>query len=102
MTLAELWFDLNTDYELIWPQRDQEIPERERYTIQLEKMIPTIYWNPNDFHLINVAAKAFKFNASYNITPIRCLPSDWHTIQLGRTNRKLVVHDDGAVLTLQK
>jgi hypothetical protein len=33
MTLNESWFYLNMDYELIWLQPDEEIPERERHTV---------------------------------------------------------------------
>jgi hypothetical protein len=57
--LDESWFyfNLNTDHELIWILPDGEIPERARPTIQSEKVMLTIVWNPIGFHLINVLPK---------------------------------------------
>jgi hypothetical protein len=91
VTLDESWFyiNLNTDHELIWLQPDGDIPERERLTIQSEKVMRTIIWNPSGFNLINVLPKGFKFNASFYVTQILGLLSDWRRTQLGRTNRKL-------------
>jgi hypothetical protein len=57
VTLDDSWFYLNTDHELIWLHPDGEIPERERCTIQSEKVMLTIVWNPSGFHLINVLQK---------------------------------------------
>jgi histone-lysine N-methyltransferase SETMAR len=98
MTLNESWFyiNLNTDHELIWIQPDGEIPERERRTIQSEKVMLTIVWNPSCFHLINVLPKGFNFNASFYVTQILGQLSDWWRTQVGRTNRKLWVHADNA------
>jgi histone-lysine N-methyltransferase SETMAR len=56
----------------------------------------TIVWNPSGFHLINVLSKWFKFNASFYVTQILGLLSDWRRTQVGRTNRKLWVHADNA------
>jgi hypothetical protein len=33
VTLDESWFDLLTDYEMIWLQSDEKVPERARHTI---------------------------------------------------------------------
>jgi hypothetical protein len=98
VTLDESWFyfNLNTDHELIWLQPDGEIPERERRTIQSKKVMLTIVWNPSGCHLINVLPKGFKFNASFYVTLILSLLSDWRRTQVGRTNRKLWVHADNA------
>jgi hypothetical protein len=86
VTLDESWFYLNTNHELIWLQPDGEIPERERRTIQSEKVMLTIVWNPSGFHLINVLPKGFKFNASFYVTQILGQLSDWRRTQVGRTN----------------
>jgi histone-lysine N-methyltransferase SETMAR len=108
VTLDESWFylNLNTDHELIWLQTDGEIPERERRTIQSEKVMLMIVWNSSGFHLINVLQKGFKFNASLYVTQIPGTLSDWPRIHVGRTNRKLCVHADNsrphtATVTLQ-
>jgi AraC-like DNA-binding protein len=64
VTLDESWFCLHTDCELIWAQPDAEIPERERHTVQSQKVMRTIVWNPGGFHLVNILPKGFEFNAS--------------------------------------
>jgi hypothetical protein len=96
VTLDESSFYLNTNHELIWLQLDGEIPERERRTIQSEKVMLTIVWNLSVFHLINVLPKGFKFNASFYVTQILGPLSDWRRTQIGRTNRKLWIHADNA------
>jgi hypothetical protein len=96
VTLNESWFYLNIGHGLIWLQPDGEIPERERGTIQSEKVMLTIVWNPSGFHLINVLPKRFKFNASFYVTQILGSLSDWRRTQVGRTNRKLWIHADNA------
>jgi hypothetical protein len=69
-------------HELIWIQPDQEIPERERHTVQSEKVMATMVWNPNGFHLIKFLPKGFKFNAIYDITQILVPLSVWCGTQI--------------------
>jgi hypothetical protein len=80
VTLDMSWFYLHTDNELIWVQPDAEIPERGRHTVQSQKVMLTIVWNPGDFLLINILLKGFKFNASYDITQILDPLSKWRRI----------------------
>jgi hypothetical protein len=96
VTLDESWFYLHTDRELIWAQSDAEIPERGWHTVQSQKVMVTIVWNPGDFHLVNILPKGFKINASYYVTQILGPLSKWRRTQVGRTNRKLIVHADNA------
>jgi hypothetical protein len=96
VTLDESWFYLHTDHEPIWTQPDAEIPEKERHTVQSQKVMLTIVWNPGGFHLVNILPKGFKFNASYYVTHILDPLSKWRRTQVGRTNRKLIVHADNA------
>jgi hypothetical protein len=63
VTLDESWFYFNVDHELIWLQPDEETPEGERHTVQSEKVMITIIWNPGAFHLIKLLPKGFKFDA---------------------------------------
>jgi hypothetical protein len=81
---------------LFWVQLDAEIHETERHTVQSQKVMLTIVWNPGGFHLVNSLPKGFKFNASYYVTQILDLLSKWRRTQVGRTNRKLIVHGDNA------
>jgi hypothetical protein len=53
-----------------------------------------IVWNPGGFHVVNILPKGFKFNASYDVTQILDPLSKWRRTQVGRTNRKLVMHAD--------
>jgi histone-lysine N-methyltransferase SETMAR len=96
LTIDESWFYLLTDHELIWAQPDAEIPERERHTIQSQKVMLTIVWNPGGFPLVNIFPKGFKFNASYYVTQILDPLSKWRRTQVGGTNRKLTMHADSA------
>jgi hypothetical protein len=64
-TLDESWFCLKVDQELIWFQWDEEIPERQQHTVQSDKVIAVIVWNPSGFHLIEFIPKGFKFNMGY-------------------------------------
>jgi hypothetical protein len=54
----------------------------------------TMVWNPGGFQLVNILPRGFKFNASYYVTQILGPPSKWRRTQVGRTNRKLIVHAD--------
>jgi hypothetical protein len=74
------------DHKLIWLQPDEEIPERARHTVQSEKVMITIVWNPSGLRLIKVLPKGFKFNASYYVTQILDPLSIWRGTQIGRTN----------------
>jgi hypothetical protein len=67
VTLDKSWFYLNTDHELIWAQPDAEIPEKERHTVQSQKMMLTIVWNPGGYHLFNILSKGFKLKTSYYV-----------------------------------
>jgi histone-lysine N-methyltransferase SETMAR len=96
VTLDESWFYLHTDHELIWAQPDPKIPERERHTLQSQKVMLTIVWNPGGFRSINILPKGFRFNASDSVTQILDPLSKWRRAQVGRTNRKLIMHADNA------
>jgi histone-lysine N-methyltransferase SETMAR len=89
-------FYLHTDHKLISAHPDTEIPERERHTVQAQKVMLTIVWNPGGFHLANILPKGFKFNASHYVTQILDPLSKWRRSQVGRTNRQLIVHADNA------
>jgi hypothetical protein len=62
----------------------------------IPKVMLAIVWNPGGFHLVNILPKGFKFNGSYYVTQILDPLSKWRRIQVGRTNRKLIVHANNA------
>jgi hypothetical protein len=69
-TLDESWFCLSTDYGFVWLQRDKNVPERERHTIQSKKFMFTVAWNLRGFLLIKVLENGRKFNTGDYITEI--------------------------------
>jgi hypothetical protein len=56
----------------------------------------TIVWNSGCFHLVNILPKGFKFKPNYYLTQILNSLSRWRRTQVGRTNRKLIMHTDNA------
>jgi hypothetical protein len=58
--------------------------------------MPTIVWNPREFHLIKVLEKGRKFNASDYIAGILEPLSQWRSIEAAGNERKLLVHADNA------
>jgi hypothetical protein len=85
-TLDESWLYLQTDNELIWAQPDAQIPERERHTVQSQKVMLTIVWNLGGFHFVNILPKGFKFNASCYVIQILDPLSKLRRTQVRRTN----------------
>jgi hypothetical protein len=59
-------------------------------------MMPTIVWNPNRFHVINVLSKGIKFNADHCITDLLIPLTESCKAQVGTTNRKLIIHGENA------
>jgi hypothetical protein len=70
MTLDKSWFYLWTSHETIWIQAGQQPPERVKHMNWERKMMVTIIWNPQDFHLVDALPKGQKFNANYYIDRI--------------------------------
>jgi hypothetical protein len=96
LTLDESWFYLTTYHEFIWLPETEKVLERERPMIQSKKLMLTIVWNPQEFHLVNVLPKECKFNAGYYITELLSTFSDWCLTQKRRIDRKLLFHTDNA------
>jgi hypothetical protein len=61
-----------------------------------EKVMLTIFWNPNGFHVINILPNGIKFNINYYITDILVLLLEWRKTQVGESDRKVIVHADNA------
>jgi hypothetical protein len=55
-----------------------------------------IVWNPNGFHSISVLSKEIKVNADHYVASVLILLAEWCKTQVGRTDRKLIVHADNA------
>jgi hypothetical protein len=80
----------------IWLRQGDKVSERERHTIQSKKLMLTIVWNPRAFHLIDVLAKGRKFNATYYVTEILSVISEWRSTDAKGDERKLIICGDNA------
>jgi hypothetical protein len=92
----ESWFYFPTDYELIWLQPGEALPEKERPTIHSKKTMVTIARNPTGFQVDSVCGKRCKFDATHYITETLSLLPEWHKNQFRTSDRKLIVHSDHA------
>jgi hypothetical protein len=96
VTLDDSLFYLNTDHELIWLQPDAEVPERERHTVPSDTFMLTIVWHPAGFPVVDCLSRPAKFNEDYYVTHPLSPLAIWREIQVGKTDRKLIVHSDNA------
>ena len=61
---------MQSDYNLIWLQRDEEPPVKEKKMINSPKMLLTVFWNPKGFLISNFLPPHQKFNSEYFINQI--------------------------------
>jgi histone-lysine N-methyltransferase SETMAR len=64
--------------------------------ISSAKLIVTIAWNPNGFHVIEVLPKGQKFNTDYYCSSVLAKPSKIATRFRNETRRKLILPADNA------
>jgi hypothetical protein len=67
VTLDESWIYLFSEHDLMWTAPEEIVVDRERHTIQSEKFMLTVVWNPIGFHVLKSLPKGRKFNAQYYI-----------------------------------
>jgi hypothetical protein len=65
VTSDESWFYLPTNHEQPWLRPEEEPHERPRHTVQAQKKMVTIAWNPWGFHLLNALPKGSSFTGEY-------------------------------------
>jgi histone-lysine N-methyltransferase SETMAR len=80
-------------YEIVWVQAGQQPPEGVKHMIGDRKMMVTIVWNPQGFHLVDALPKGQKFNANYYID--RILQPFLENRSTGR-GPGLIIHADNA------
>jgi hypothetical protein len=61
-----------------------------------EKVTPTIVWNPTVFQWIDFLSQRAEFNGTHYVTNIFCQLAVWRDTQVGKTDRKLIIHSDNA------
>jgi hypothetical protein len=93
MTLDEFWFYLWTIHETVRVQTGQQPLEMVKHMIGGRKMMVTIVWNPQGFHLIEALLNGQKFNANYYID--RILQPLLECCSTGR-GPCLIIHADNA------
>jgi len=96
VTLDESWFYFTTDYEAMWLSSSETPPDRERHMVTSPKLMLTIVWNPDGFHVINVLPKGQKFNASYYVENILERVSQFAQASGGNRGQAFIVHADNA------
>jgi hypothetical protein len=94
VTLDESWFEFSMNHERIWFAREEPVPDRERYIIQSQKIMITIIWNPNGFHVVTALPTGLKFNTGYYTREILQEIKNWREPQGVCNARKLIVHAD--------
>ncbi len=92
----ESWFYLINDHEKIWLSQDQEIPVREKKMVYSKKYMVTIFWNRNDFLLIDILDAECHFNAEYFINNILKKISELTKDLPEIEHRKITLHFDNA------
>jgi hypothetical protein len=65
------------DHEIIWLEPGEIVLESEQHIIQSPKLMITIPWNTNGFHVIEVLSKCTKFNTGYYTTGIFERIKEW-------------------------
>jgi hypothetical protein len=65
VTLDESRIDLFSEHDLMWNAPREIVVETERHTVQSQKSMLTVVWNPIGFHVLKVLQKGRKFNAQY-------------------------------------
>jgi hypothetical protein len=51
----------------MWTAPGEIVVDRERHTVQSQKSMLMVVWNPIGFHVLKALAKGRKFNAQYHI-----------------------------------
>ena len=92
----ESWFYLSYDYEQMWVASGNEPSKREKKMIGSEKVLLSVYWNPNGFLLIDALPKGSKFNADYYINNILIPLTENGTLYPDTNGRRLNLHVDNA------
>jgi transposase len=93
MTLDEFWFYFHQDHSVQQLPPGEKSAVSERVTAQAPKLILTIVWNTDRFHVVEILPKAAWFNADYFCNSILrgLLPDDG---DVGR--KKMVIQADNA------
>jgi hypothetical protein len=85
---------MRTDLEQMLLPRDKAPETRERYIISSEKLMVSIAWNPDGFHVIEVLAKGHKSDADFYCSSMRTKPSRKARQFRNETQRELILHTD--------
>lgn len=70
VTGDESWFYLSYDYERQWVVSGEEPDFRVKKMISSEKLMISVFWNPNGIVLVDALPKGQKFNSEYYINNI--------------------------------
>lgn len=96
VTGDESWFYLNYEYEQKWVQSGEEPPTRVKRMISDEKVMITVFWNPNGFQVIDALPRDQTFNAYYYTNNILAPLSQMGQGFPDADGRRLTIHADNA------
>jgi hypothetical protein len=80
----------------MWLPRDEAPETRERHMISSEKLMVTITWNPDGFHVIEFLPKGQRCTADYDWSSMLTKLSKIAGQFTNATRRKLIFHADNA------
>ena len=92
ITGDESWFYLSTNHEAQWLPPGKEVSKRERKMVTSKKIMLSIFWNPEGFHLVKVVPEDTVFDKHYFINEILCHLSDLVSLW----EAKMIIHFDNA------
>ena len=96
ITGDESWFYLSTDAETQWLLPEEKPSKRIKKTIDSEKYMLSIFWNPHSFFVVKVLPSDAKFNGDYFINEI-LNPLYEIMINTGEEpQKKIILHYDNA------
>jgi histone-lysine N-methyltransferase SETMAR len=91
--LDEYWFSFREDFERQWLPGDEPPADRVQSMVSSPRVMLTVVWNTEGFHIINVIPKGAMFGTDYYCEDI--LSEILRACPL-RSNRRLVIHADSA------
>jgi histone-lysine N-methyltransferase SETMAR len=89
--MDESWFYHIINHELIWLPPHGKVPDRERITIESQKVMPSIVWGPKGFAVVTAIESGCKFNAGYYVSKVLTPVSEWWLERGGGNSGKLIV-----------
>lgn len=96
LTGDESWFYLSYEHERMWVESGDEPQTRSKKMIGDEKVLVSVFWNPNGFALVDELPKGVTFTTDYFINNILEKLTKRGTAFPDRDGKRLNLHFDNA------